>query len=109
LFIGSPNIGGNIAPESVIHGYTEIKLDGNIICSHPSYSNIGCWYDWAFFRWQGFEREITARIMMILDLSKCEINYERDVNPDITSAARNAIYITIINNIGHQIIIMTQT
>ena len=50
LFICSPNIGGKIDPDSVIHGYTEIKLDGNIIYSHPRYSNIGCWYDWDFFR-----------------------------------------------------------
>ncbi len=46
LFIGSLNIGGKVTPDSVIHGYTEIKLDGNIIRSHPRYSNIGAWYDW---------------------------------------------------------------
>ncbi len=36
--------------------------------------------------------------MMILDLSECEINYERDVNPDITLAASNAIQINHLTN-----------
>jgi hypothetical protein len=35
---------------------------------------------------------------MILDLSECEISYESDVNPDITSAASNAIHINHLTN-----------
>jgi hypothetical protein len=36
--------------------------------------------------------------MMILDLSECEVNYERDVNPDITSAASSTIQINYLTN-----------
>ncbi len=36
--------------------------------------------------------------MMILDLSECEINYERGVNPEITSASINEIQINHLMN-----------
>ena len=50
LFIGSPDIGGNIIPDYVTHVYSEIKLDVYSIRLYPIYSNMGCWYDWAYFR-----------------------------------------------------------
>ena len=73
-------------------------LDGNIIRSHPSYSNMGSWHDHAFFRWQGFERNIAVRIMTILDLSDYDINYDTYVNPDITSAVSNDVDINHLTN-----------
>ena len=82
LFIESLSIGGKITTDSVVHGYTE-NIDVHIFRSHPSYSNTGCWYDWTYFRWQGFEQIFFARIMMILDLSECDISYETDIDPDI--------------------------
>ena len=36
----------------------------------------------AYFRWEGFESNIPARLLMILDLSECEITYEVDIDHD---------------------------
>ena len=82
LYIGSPNIGGKIVNPSSVHGYTEISLNGNIYRCHPFYVNTGSWYDWAYFRWEGFNSCIPARLLMILDLSACEITYEVDIDHD---------------------------
>ena len=40
------------------------------------------WYDRAYFRWEGFDSRILARLLMILDLSACEITYEVDIDHD---------------------------
>ena len=42
LFVGLPTMGGKVLPDSIIHGYTEIKRDGHIFRLHPSYSNNAC-------------------------------------------------------------------
>ena len=75
-------MGGEIITPSKIHGYTEITLNGNIYRCHPFYANTGSWYDWAFFRWDGFDSNIPARILMILDLTQCDISTEVDVDQD---------------------------
>ena len=46
------------------------------------FANTGSWYDWAYFRWEGFDFDIPARLLMILDLSACEITYEVDIDQD---------------------------
>lgn len=80
LFIRSPNIGDNVLSGSIIYGYREIKKDVNIFRSHPSYSNNNYWYDWAYFSWQGFQKNIAARIMMIVELSEYVITYDTDID-----------------------------
>ena len=85
LYIGSPNIGGKVVNQSIVHGYTEITLNDNIYRCHPFYANTGSWYDWAYFKWEGSEASIPARILMILDLSECEISYEVDFDEDEAS------------------------
>ena len=85
LYIGSPNIGGKVTYQSIVHGYTEITVNNNMYRSHPFYANTGSWYDWAYFRWGGFDSCIPARLLMILDLSECEINYEVDIDQDKAS------------------------
>ena len=82
LYIGSPNIGGKVTYQSIVHGYTEITVNNNMYRCHPFYANTGSWYDWAYFRWDGFDSCIPARLLMILDLSECEINYEVDIDQD---------------------------
>ena len=37
LFIGSPEIGGKVLPNSIIYGYTEIKHNGIIYIAHSCY------------------------------------------------------------------------
>ena len=74
-------MGGGKHPLSV-HGYTEISFIGNIYCCHPFYANTGSWYDWAYFRWEGFNSCIPAKLLMILDLSACEITYDVDIDHD---------------------------
>ena len=85
LYIGSPNIGGKITPESLVHGYTEIIQNGFRFRAHPSY-NSAPWYDWAFFRWEGFDELIAAKIIMVIDLSDAEILNQPDKDPDDPSS-----------------------
>ena len=68
--------------QSIVHGYTEITANDNIYRCHPLYVNTGSWYDWAYFRWEGFNSCIPARLLMILDLSESEISYEVDIDID---------------------------
>ena len=89
LYIGSPNIGGKVMSDSLVHGYTEIIHNDDIYRCHPFYSNTGSWYDWAYFDWNGFDSCIPARILMILDLSHSVINYEVDIDPDIVLTGGN--------------------
>ena len=59
-----------------------VVTNGNIYRCRPFYANTGSWYDWAYFRLEGFESYIPARLLMILDLSACEITYEVDIDHD---------------------------
>ena len=52
---------------------------------HPLYANTGSCYDLAYFRWEGFDSCIPARLLMILNLSECEINYKVDIDQDQVS------------------------
>ena len=89
LFIGSPNIGGKVLlHEGVttrIPCYTEVKVGSNIYRAHPCYSKKGCWYDWAYFEWQGYDAPIPAKILMIVDLTKTDISYDADIDPNSTA------------------------
>ena len=69
LHIGSPSIGGKVTNHSIDHGCTEITFNNNIYRCHPFYVNTGSWYDWAYFRWEGFEYCIPTRLLMVFDLS----------------------------------------
>ena len=55
LYISSPNIGGKVMNQSIVHGYTEITVNDNICCCYPFNVNTGIWYDWEYFRWEGFD------------------------------------------------------
>ena len=94
LFIGSNNIGGKLVNGSVVPGYTEIKVNNNTYRCHPFYANTGSWYDWAYFSWEGYDNNIPARILMILDLSECDISYEPDIHPDQINHTPNQTKIT---------------
>ena len=94
LYIGSSNIGGKILSPSKVNGFTGITLNGNIYRCHPFYANTGSWYNWAFFRWEGFESNIPARILMILDLSECEISTEVEVDQEDTHTVSHVAQIT---------------
>ena len=82
LFIGSPNFGGKIDTNTHIPGYTEIIIEDIIYRAHPCYTNKGCWYDWAYFQWHGYDSPVAARIMMILDFTDINIMYNVDCDPD---------------------------
>ena len=98
LFIGSSNIGGKLVNGSVVPGYTEVKMNNNIYRCHPYFANTGGWYDWAYFSWDGYDNYIAARILMILDLTECDISYEPDVDPDIINQTPNVTRITHLTN-----------
>ena len=44
FFIGSPEIGGKVLPNSIIYGYKEIKHNDIIYRAHPCYQTKGSWY-----------------------------------------------------------------
>ena len=93
LYIGSPNIGGKIVCPSAVNGYTEVTLNGNIYRCHPFYGNTGSWYDWAYFRWEGFDSNIPGKILMILDLTECEICEDVDIDQDQIATASHVVRI----------------
>ena len=82
LFVGSPNIGGILAANSKVKGYTELKKDSILYRAHPSYKMRGDWYDWGLFNWAGFSDPIPAKMIMIIDLTECVIQNVADFNPD---------------------------
>ena len=43
----------------------------------------GFWYDWTYFQWQGFDKPIPTRIMMIINLSDFDIIYNMGQYSDI--------------------------
>jgi hypothetical protein len=98
LYIGSPNIGGKVDHNSVIPGYTEIVHKNITYRCHPCYSKKGCWYDWAYFKWQGYDDPIPGRLMMVLDFTKANIIYDTDENPDAEGGAND-----IPNNVYHHL------
>ena len=71
--------------QSIFHGYTKTIVNENIHRCHPFYANTGSWYDWVYSRWEGFDSYIPERLLMILDLSECEISYEVDIDQDQVS------------------------
>ena len=89
LFIGSPNLGGKLVENSVIEGFTDVTINGNLFRCHPFYANVGSWYDWAYFNWEGYDECIPARLLMILDLSNTEIVYDVDIDKDKISECNN--------------------
>ena len=88
MFIGSPEIGGKVLPNSIIYGYTEIKHNSIIYRDHPCYQTKGSWYDWDYFKWDGYEQSIPAQIMMIIDLKYTEITYKCKSNTDGKHSSR---------------------
>jgi len=83
---------------SIVNGYTEVVINGNTFRAHPCYCKKGCWYDWAYFKWQGFESPIPARIIMIIDLTECDITYDMDQDPDTIPDDANERVITHLTN-----------
>ena len=98
LYIGSPNISGKTVSPSIVHGFTEITLNGNIYRCHPFYANTGSRYDWAFFRWEGFDSNIPGKILMILDLTECGICEDVDIDQDLIHIVSNIARIPHLTN-----------
>ena len=68
-------------------------MDDNLYRSHPSFHKKGCWYDWACFQWQEFDKPVPTRIMMIIGLSGCDIIHNIDQDPDaIIDDANHKLY-----------------
>ena len=44
---------------------------------------VDLWYDWGYFQWTGINKPIASQMMMIFDLSDCELNYDPDIDPDL--------------------------
>lgn len=38
IYIGSPRIGGKVAPNSIVYGCTEAVINGKVFRAHPCYS-----------------------------------------------------------------------
>ena len=73
---------------SIVYVCTGI-LKKSIICrSHSCYQTKCIWYDWAYFKWDGYEQSIPAQLMMIIDLTDTEIIYECESNTDGEHSSR---------------------
>lgn len=85
LYFHSPSAGGCVAVDSKIPGLTDYTCehiqttgeDGEIIHpvfrANPYFRSHGPWYDWAMFRWEGYDEPIPAQIKIILDLRNVDI------------------------------------
>ena len=61
--------GGCLKHDSVVTGFTEYKLGGDIYRCHPSYRGGEEWMDWAMIRWDNEEVEmVPAKLCMFLNL-----------------------------------------
>ena len=76
LFFGIANIGGKISQNSTVKGYTEYRKDGCVNRSHPCYTQSGPWYDWGYFQWNGINKPIAGRLMIIFDLRPTPAKYQ---------------------------------
>ena len=59
-------------------GFTECNINGQIYRAHPSFRGEEAWFDWAYFKWEGFERNIPGRILLMFDIEACTLTTERD-------------------------------
>ena len=87
LFTGTGQIGRVIKLEDdqdyiSIPGYTEITVNGIKYRCHPFYGTKGSWYDWAYFKFEGYEGNVPGRILMMFDLSKFD-HMIVDLNTDL--------------------------
>ena len=83
LFFGVGNICGKLMPKSIVNWYTEYRKDGYLYRSHPYYVQSGERYDWGYFQWTGIDKLIPGRMMMVFDISDCEIDNTPDIAPDL--------------------------
>eukprot|EP00978_Attheya_sp_CCMP212_P044657 scaffold317522_cov62-Attheya_sp.AAC.1 len=63
LFHRSPN--GKIE----IPCFTEHKREGIIYHGHPNFCGMGQWHDYVYFKWDGINDPLIARIQFFVDLS----------------------------------------
>ena len=90
LFVGSPNIGGTLATDSKVKGYTELKKDGVLYRAHSSHKMRGSWYDWNLFNWVDFSDPIPAKMIIMIDLTECVILNDTDINPDASDVVQQS-------------------
>lgn len=86
LFYHPANLGGRICElDPNVYGFCEYYDDsGNIYRCDPQCLQEGEWYDWAYFRWEGFDEPLVGKIHIMLDLSKATISTEEpDTGGDI--------------------------
>ena len=75
-------VGCKVLHNSIIYGYTEIKNNDIIYRAHPCYQTKDSCYDCSYFKWDGYEQSIPARMMIIINLIDAEISYEYESNTD---------------------------
>ena len=74
------SVGGCLKHNSVIKGFTELKLEGHTYRSHPSYWGERPWYDWAMVQWDHDSDPYPAQICMFLDLSEATFMNEDELD-----------------------------
>lgn len=74
------SVGGCLKHNSVIKGFTELKLEGHTYRSHPSYWGERPWYDWALVQWDHDSDPYPAQICMFLDLSEATFMNEDELD-----------------------------
>jgi hypothetical protein len=87
MFLHEANLGGRIDTNTKIPGFTDYVREGIIFRANPYFRKKGEWFDWAYFKYEGYEKPVPGRIMMFLDLSHVNILHDEvidDVIPDVT-------------------------
>ena len=68
--------GGCLRSDSIVKGFTEYQLDGQVLRAHPCYRSEKGWFDWALVQWEGHDELIPAKLCMFLDLRDCHVMNE---------------------------------
>ena len=74
------SLGGCLKHDTVVNGFTELKVEGQTYRSHPCYWGEKPWYDWALVQWDHDSDPYPAQICMFLDLSEASFMNEEELD-----------------------------
>ncbi len=77
-------LGGKLSKDSTIIFHTEMQMENVLYRCHPSFRNLDVpKIDWVYIKWDGISDHIPARLMFILDISKCHVYSEQEIKEDM--------------------------
>ena len=58
----------HLSDDISVPGFTDLSYKNNTFRAHPSYRSNKSWFDWANFKWEGYDDGVPGRIFMFIDL-----------------------------------------